>query len=168
MDMDKIRSFARGDISANELRAYLNDDDNIPELEDEEFLQECSNIAMGLIIQGEMLDESGDIFDSTINETYSELHNYLVGQGIMNEASISITNPKINYVRLNKQAQIARLTKIVTLKLARKANSPFFKKYKIAMAMKKKNMGEMDKLFGARASRIDKQIWLKTARNGKV
>ena len=170
MSFGAIRDFARGKIGASDLRATLNesalDDDEF--LTDEEFIQECTALIQGMIIQGEMLDEAADVMDEMVNEAAAELGGYMVGQGIINEASININNPRVNYVRLNRQAQINRLEKIITLKMGRKAKHPAFKKYKLAMALKKKNMAEMHKLYGVRANRLAKQMYAKIAKNKKI
>ncbi len=170
MDMSTLRGLAKGTISTSDARRAMNENyqPTAAEIaEDNEIIQECTDLGMGIILQGELLD-GGDQYDAAVNESCVELRDYLVGQGVINESSISITNPKMNYVRLNKQAQINRLKRIITLKLARKASRPAFKKYKIGMAMKRSNMDIMDKEFGQRAERLAKQAWQELSKKGKV
>ena len=166
-NLKNLRAFARGAISESALQE-MNDANEPFDLEDEEFMAECVAAATPLYIQYEILGESADAMDEAAVETFSRLQNYMVGQGLISEAAVSITNPKINIVHLNKQAQINRLTKIITLKLARKAGSKNYKKYKLGLQIKKVNMEAMTKSYGQKASRLAKQAWSKLQKQPKV
>jgi hypothetical protein len=87
----------------------------------------------------------------------------------MSEAATpSLSNKKINIVRLNKQAQINRLTSIITLKMARKAGSKNYTKYKMGQKIKKTNMEEMRKKYGDRAARLSKKLFAKLQKSHKA
>lgn len=166
-NLSSLRAFARGDINESALQEMQ--DANEPfELEDEEFMAECVAAAVPLYIQYELMSEQAESIVEATTQTYARLQNYLVGQGIISEAAVSIANPRINIVHLNKQAQINRLYKVITLKLARRANSKSYKKYKIALKIKKANMEAMIKQFGSKASRLAKQAWAKLSRQPKT
>ena len=94
---------------------------------------------------------------------------YLIGQGLMDEASaIHISNPKLNVVHLNKQAQINRMRSIIILKMGRKSNDKAYKKYKLGQKIKKANMEELRKKFGAKADRLAKKLWARTQKSAKI
>ena len=121
------------------------------------------------MIQGMILGETADELDESVKNAVLTLQDYFVGQGMISEAAtVSISNPKINIVRMNKQAQIKRLTSIITLKMGRKANHKAYKKYKLGQKIKKTNMEELRKLYGAKAERLAKKLWARTKKSGKV
>lgn len=172
-ELKNLRDFARGTINETELRRNLTTDADIEEYEnDEAFMQECTDLCMPTMIQMMMNESMEDIFESMDEATaqaYITVQNYLIGQGIISEAaSVHINNPKLNVVHLNKQAQIKRLTTIITLKMARKAGHKSYKKYKMGQKIKKVNMEEMRKLYGAKAERLAKKLWAKTRKSSKV
>ena len=124
---------------------------------------------MAQMIQGMILGETADELDESVKNAVLTLQDYFVGQGMISEAAtVSISNPKINIVRMNKQAQIKRLTSIITLKMGRKANHKAYKKYKLGQKIKKTNMEELRKLYGAKAERLAKKLWARTKKSGKV
>ena len=138
-------------------------------LNDETFMQECMGACMPTMLQMMLMDESADRLDENVRDAFITVHSYLAGQGIISEASaVHINNPRINVVHLSKQAQINRLTSIITLKMGRKANHKAYKKYKLGQQIKKKNMEELRKLYGAKAERLAKKLWLKSAKSAKV
>lgn len=165
---DALRKLAKGSISTSDARRAINEntEPTLAELEqDEDILMECTDIGLGFVLQSEMFGEEDD---RAIDECGSELRDYLVGQGVINESTISINNPRMNYVRLNKQAQINRLRKIIIIKLGRKNKRPAFKKYRIGIMLKKTNMEILEKEFGKRAESLAKKVWQNTAKKGKV
>lgn len=164
MSFKSMREFARGMIDENVYQSQT-EAENAFELTDEE-MNEAVRIAMPMYVQSKMLEDES--IDECVSETYARLMNYLEGQGIITEASISISNPKINVVHLNKDAQIKRLSKIFTLKMARKANSKYYKKYKLGIQIKKTNMDAMVRQFGQKADRMAKQAWQQLSRQPKV
>lgn len=170
--MEMLRGVASGrlDESALQSAAQTNTDDNIDEYEaDTKFMQECTADCLGLMIQGMILGESADELDENVKNAILTLQDYFVGQGLIDEAAtVSISNPKINVVHLNKQAQIKRLSTIITLKMGRKANHKAYKKYKLGQKIKKTNMEELRKLYGAKAERLAKKLWQRTQKSGKV
>ena len=147
-------------------------DEDLAEYEmDEDFMQECTQALMPSLIQEMMLESviDPDSLDENVKNAYFTLQNYFVQQGLISEAAtISISNPKINVVRLNKAAQIKRLKTIITLKMGRKANHKAYKKYKLGQKIKMVNREELDRVFGAKAERLAKKLWLKTKKNAKV
>ena len=147
-------------------------DEDLMEYEmDEDFMQECTAAIMPSLIQTMMMESVVDLdtLDENVKNAYVTLQNYFVQQGLISEAAtVSISNPKINVVRLNKTAQIKRLTTIITLKMGRKNNHKAYKKYKLGQKIKKTNMEELRKIYGAKAERLAKKLWLKTRKNSKV
>lgn len=174
-NFDNLRKFAQGQITSTALQESMQTsmqdvDDDISMFEDDpKFMQECSALVLGTVIQGMMLGENADKLDEATQNAIEQLKGYFVGQGIIDEAAtIKITNPKINVVHLSKAAQIKRLTTIVTLKMARKQNHKAYKKYKLGQKIKKTNMEEMRKAFGAKAERLAKKLWARNQKSGKV
>ena len=147
----------------------VNDADLEEYLSDETFMQECMGACMPTMLQMMLMDESADALDENVKNAFVTVQDYLVGQGIISEASaVHINNPRINVVHLSKQAQINRLTSIITLKMGRKANHKAYKKYKLGQQIKKKNIEELRKLFGAKAERLAKKLWQKSQKSAKV
>lgn len=166
--LKNLRDLANGRINEDTYNAIVNDDpEDLSEYEDdEEFIQECMAYVYPAMMQAEILGESSD---EAIIEAYLACQDYLIGQGMISEAAaVPITNPKINVVRLNKAAQINRLTTIITLKMARKDNAKSYQKYKLGQKIKKTNMEEMRKRYGAKAERLAKKLWEKSRKSGKV
>ncbi|MCM1295206.1 MAG: hypothetical protein NC311_06665 [Muribaculaceae bacterium] len=173
LSMKGMRDFASGKIDESAMQASITTDADISEYEnDKQFMDECTALCMPTFIQMMMDEACGDLYDvmdEATKEAFATVQNYLVAQGIISEAAtVSISNPKINVVRLNKQAQIARLTTILTLKMGRKANHKAYKKYKLGQKIKKDNMEQLRKIFGAKAERLAKKLWAKTRKNNKV
>lgn len=166
--LKNLRAFASGQINESTLSELNGNDEGYDFENDEEFIQECMNVCMPTMISM-MLMENADELDESVRNACITLNDYLVGQGIISEAAtVSLSNPKINVVRLNKQAQISRLTTIITLKMARKDNVKAYQKYKLGQKIKKTNMEEMRKRYGAKAERLAKKLWKKTKSNGKI
>lgn len=162
-----LRDFANGIIDESALNA--NDEADVLELEnDEEFMQECMALCIGTILQSEIMDESAERLDEATRDAFIKVQEYMVGQGMLSESAVTISNPKINVVHLNKEAQINRLRKILILKMARKDNSKNYKKYKLGQQLKKTNMFDMDKRYGNKAAILAKKLWAKTKKSGKI
>lgn len=164
-----VRDFASGVIDEAALEATTDTDlDDIEE--DEEFIQECMALVVPTVIQTELIGESAcAALDEAAVECMQRLADFYVGQGMLSEAAaVSITNPKVNFVRLNKEAQIKRLSKILTLKMARRDNQKSYKKYKIGQHLKKTNMAEMVKRYGTKADQLAKKLWAKTHKGNKL
>lgn len=167
--LENLRAFAAGRLDESALQESMNPDLGTDFENDEEFMQECMGACIGTILLGEILGENADTLDEDVQKAVVTLQDYLVGQGMMSEAAtVSVSNPKINVVRLNKQAQINRLTTIITLKMARKDNVKAYQKYKLGQKIKKTNMEDMRKRYGAKAERLAKKLWAKTKKSGKV
>lgn len=163
-----LRDFAQGRINETCFKEGCEpEDDSIEEYEkDEEFIQECMSFVVPAMLQNEFISENAD---ELLEAAYMGVQNYLIGQGMLSEAAaITVKNPKINVVRLNKNAQIRRLTTIITLKMARRDNIKPYQKYKLGQKIKKANMAEMMKRYGAKAERLAKKLWMKTQKSGKV
>lgn len=168
--LSMFRKFGTGRIDESTMKANVNQDsDDISMYEsDPQFMQESMAIALPIIIQGWLTEDSAEAMDENVKEAFITCQNYLAGQGLLSEAAVSISNPKINVVRLNKNAQISRLTSILTLKMGRKANHKAYKKYKLGQKIKKANMEELRKIYGAKAERLAKKLWAQTKKNNKV
>lgn len=165
--LKNLRAFAQGTLSESAL-GEINKD--IPDFEDdEEFIQECMNDVAPILMQMMVLEETADQMDEATQAAFIKVQDYMINNGIITEAaSVRITNPKINVVHLNKQAQINRLTTILTLKMARKAKSKNYTKYKLGQKIKKTNMEEMRKKFGNKAAQLSKKLWTRMQRDSKV
>lgn len=154
--LKNLRAFANGQI--NESALQIEDTEGYDFENDEEFIQECMTACLPQMIQMELMDESADELDEDVKEAFLKVRDYFVGQGLMSEAAISINNPKVNYVRLNKQAQMKRLTSIISLKMARKDKIKAFSKYKLGQKIKKENMAIILQRYGSKAERIAKKL----------
>lgn len=145
-------------------------DMSVEELEnDTEFMQECVALLAPTVLQYEIMSESFEELDEATKEAFMKVQDYFVGQQMMNEAqTVRITNPKINVVHLNKFAQMARLSTIITLKMARKNNDKCYTKYKMGQKIKKENMAKMKQKYGAKSDRLAKKLWAQIAKSRKA
>ena len=140
---------------------------------DELFMQECTAACMPTMLQMMAMGEAatalddddvidnmsaGAKLDEAVTSSAKMLQNYLEGQGLVEAAAVNVNNPKINVVRLNKQAQISRLKSIIEIKMARKANHKSYKKYKIGRKIVKENRAIMDRTYGQKAERLAKKL----------
>ena len=168
--LSNIRESMDGNLDETVLQnESVNDADLEEYLNDETFMQECMGACLPTMLQMQLMGESADQLDESVKETFATVHGYLAGQGILSEASaVHINNPRINVVHLSKQAQINRLTSIITLKMGRKANHKAYKKYKLGQKIKKKNMEELRRAYGSKAERLAKKLWLKSSKSAKV
>lgn len=168
--LSSFRNYGAGKINESALAANNVPDDDIREYEeDEQFMQEATAICLPMMIQGMLMEDAADAMDESVKEAFATIQNYMVGQGLISEAAtVSLSNPKINIVRMNKDAQISRLTSIFILKMGRKAGHKAYKKYKLGQKIKKTNMEELRKIYGAKAERLAKKLWAKTRKNNKV
>lgn len=165
--LSSLRDFAKGKIN----ESMLNDDmqDKGFDFEnDEAFIQECMTDCIGLIMQTELMDESVfDTLDEDTQEAFMKVMNYMANNGMIDEAAVSLNNPKISVVRMSKQAQMKRLTSIIALKMARKTNMKQYKKYKLGQKIKKENFNAIMQRFGDKAGRLAKKLVMQ-AKKGKV
>lgn len=168
--IENLRGFMNGSISESALQSGIITDDDIAEYEnDQEFMQEATAACMPTMLQMMLMDETAESLDEAVVSTFLASQDYLIGQGLIDEAAaVHISNPKLNVVHLNKQAQINRLATILTLKMGRKNNHKAYKKYKLGQKIKKMNMAELRKLYGAKAERLAKKLWQKTQRSAKL
>lgn len=135
---------------------------------DADFIQECIADAIPIVTSAEIMDEDAEYIETVVNEAVSRLSDYFMAQGLINEApSVPTINKKLNVVHLNKEAQIKRLTKIFTLKLARHKGTAHYKKYKIGTNLRRANMEAMTKQFGSQAERMAKQAYAKLKNHPK-
>lgn len=135
---------------------------------DADFIQECIADAIPIVTSAEIMDEDAEYIESVVNDAVHRLSDYFMAQGLINEApTVPTINKKLNVVHLNKEAQIKRLTKIFTLKLARHKGTTQYKKYKIGTNLRKTNMEAMTKQFGSQAERMAKQTYAKLKNHPK-
>lgn len=168
MAIKEMRDFVDGSIDEAALKEGLTDETDIEEyLGDQNFMSECMDACLPIMVQTMMSDNIMAQLDEDVADAVVTLHDYFVGQGIMDEASVTVNN-RVNVTHLSKAAQIKRLTAIITLKMARRANHRAYKKYKIGQRIKKANRIEMDKIFGNRASKVAKKLWIATHKSGKA
>lgn len=166
--LKNLRAFGRGQLSESALVSLSAPDEGYDFENDQTFMQECAAIALPLYLQT-ALTEGVETMDESTRDAFVKVQDYMVAQGTINEAAtVRISNPKVNVVHLNRQAQIKRLTTIITLKMARKSKSKNYTKYKLGQKIKKSNMEEMRAKFGAKAERLAKKIWQQTQKNNKV
>lgn len=167
--LSNLRAFAQGSMTESALRENTGVDPEYDFENDQEFMQECMETCLPTMMQMMIMDESFEALDEATKDAFIKVSDYMVGQGLISEAAtVSLTNPKINVVRLNKQAQINRLTAIITLKMARKAKSKNYTKYKMGQKIKKTNMEEMTKKYGAKAERLAKKLYQQMKKNPKA
>lgn len=166
MDLKNLRAFAYGEIDESVFNE-IQDADEPFDLEDEEFITECMGIATQLYIQSELFSESAEELNAAVNETYDRLQNYLIGQGMINEASVTV-HKNSNFVLLSPKAQLERLKKIHVLNLARAQKSNDYTKFKIGANLKKTSMMKMVKQFGNRAEKLAKKSWKKISSDAKT
>ena len=167
--LKNMRDFVSGRIDEAALQAALNESDSSIESDydfenDPEFMQECASACMASIIQDMMIDESAL---EDLDEAFLRVKDYLVENGVMTEATVSLSNPKLNVVRLNKQARKKRLTSIIALKMARKENSNDYRKYKVSAKLKKTYFGKILGKYQSKAERLANKLIQQTKR-GKV
>lgn len=162
--LKNLRAFANGQI--NESALHVEDTEGYDFENDEEFIQECMTACLPQMIQMELMDESANELDEDVKEAFLKVRDYFIGQGLMSEAAISINNPKVNYVRLNKQAQMKRLTSIISLKMARKDKIKAFSKYKLGQKIKKENMAIILQRYSSKAERIARKL-MNNMKHGK-
>ena len=168
-DLKNLRAFATGNISESAFRAEGTEADAYDFENDEVFMQECMNACLGTMLSMEILGESADAMDEATKDAFITVHNYLVGQGVISEAAtVNLNNPKVTFVKMSRKAQMNRLTSIITLKMARKAGSPNFKKYKIGMKIKKENMAKMKEKYGKQAEKLAQKLMRSMSKRGKV
>lgn len=171
--LKNMRDFVSGRIDEAALQAALNESDSSIESDydfenDPEFMQECTSACMASIIQDMLIDESAlEDLDEDTKEAFLRVKDYLVENGVMTEATVSLSNPKLNVVRLNKQARKKRLTSIIALKMARKENSNDYRKYKVSAKLKKTYFGKILGKYQSKAERLANKLIQQTKR-GKV
>lgn len=168
--LNKLRKFVEGTLdesAINELKdASVGYDLDGEEISDTE-MQEAAAIGMPVILQAEVMGDICETLEEATEIAYRQLSSYLVGQGYITESAVVSSNPKINYVRLNKQAALKRLEMLYILYLGRKNNDNNYKKYKLACALKKTNRDAMEKKYGTKAAAMAKKHYAAT-KGGKV
>lgn len=168
--LNMMRDYASGKINESALRNRINEGETSAyDFENDEiFMQECADACVPLIIEDMLMDESAlDELDEDVREAFTRVRGYLVENGIMSEATVSLNNPKVSIVRMSKQARKHRLTSIIALKMARKENSNAYKKYKLGQKIKKENFATIIQKYGSKAERLADKLLRKT-KNGKV
>lgn len=166
--MENLRAFAQGIVDESAIKAQ-EDTDGYDFENDEEFIQECMNACLPLMVQNALMEDTGDAMDENTREAFQTVAEYFAGQGLISESAVPrITNQKINVVHLSKMAQLKRLTSIITLKMARKDNNVNFKKYKMGCKIKKDNMSKMKDKYGSKAEKLAKKLMARMSKHGKV
>lgn len=169
--LNAMRDFAAGKINESVLRgqvAETNTDSGYDFENDEMFMQECADACVPLIIEDMLMDESSlENLEEDVREAFLRVKGYLVENGVMSEATVSLSNPKVTVVKMSKAARKNRLTSIIALKMARKDNSNAYKKYKLGQRIKKENFSTIMSKYGAKAERLANKLIMKT-KKGKV
>lgn len=182
--IESMRQFVNGDISREELNeaymtnpndyeakgyvAYKDDDWE----KDECFMAECNEACLPTFLMMELMENAYDIdldiMDEEVSDAFMKVHDYMVGQGLITETTMNINNPKVTFVKLSKKAQIQRLATIIALKMARKNKDPKYKKYKIAVRLKRAMKNDILSKHGKKAERIATKLWNQNKKNRKV
>lgn len=176
--LNSLREFARGNITQEELNeAYMTDRrdyealDTVAYEDDPEFVKECNEACLPTFLMMELMENAYDIdldvMDEEVSDAFMKVHDYMVGQGLISEATMNINNPKVTFVKLSKKAQIQRLTTIIALKMARKNNDPKYKKYKLGSKIRKENREDIMKRYGQKASKLATKLWQQNKKNRK-
>ena len=170
--LKNMRDFVAGKIDEATLLGSVNNSINEePDYDfenDPEFMQECADILMPSIIQDMLMDESAlEELDEDVRDAFLRVRGYLVENGIMSEATVSLNNPRVTFVRLGRDARKKRLTSIIALKMARKEKTNDFKKYKLGIKIKKENFAKIMQKYGSKAERLAHKLIMQTKR-GKV
>lgn len=154
--------------AASQNETFDLDGDELDEAAMEQLLAESARAMAPMFLQYEILGEATiNAVENAAVSAYKELEGYLSAQGIQ-EAAAPVINPRMNVVHLNRQALMNRYRARMILTLARRANTSEFKKYKMAIAMKKENFQKMSAKYGSQADRLTKQYFARMKRNGKV
>lgn len=163
MNYNSLRNFISGETD-NLNEAFDNPETMELSAEDEQLIDETLREVMPILIADDIMLEAMESSEAIYNETMGTLESYLRSQDLLSE-SFSMSNPKKNYVRLNKFAIIERLRSILILKLARKNKDKNFKKYKIGTKIKRSSFKNMETRYGAKAGMMAKKIYAK--KNGR-
>lgn len=177
--LQSLREFARGEITQDQFNeAYMTDRkdyealDTVAYEDDPEFVKECNEACLPTFLMMELMENAYDIdldvMDEEVSDAFMKVHDYMVGQGLISEASINLNNPKITFVKLSKKAQIERLKTIISLKMARKNNDPKYKKYKISAKLKKTCLGDIKNKYGQKAEKLAIKLWRQNQKNRKL
>lgn len=176
--LNSLREFARGNITQEELNeAYMTDRrdyealDTVAYEDDPEFVKECNEACLPTFLMMELMENAYDIdldvMDEEVSDAFMKVHDYMVGQGLISEATMNINNPKVTFVKLSKKAQIQRLTTIIALKMARKNNDPKYRKYKIGSKIRKECRQSILDKYGSKASKLSVKLWRQNQKNRK-
>lgn len=177
--LNSLREFARGNITQEELNeAYMTDRrdyealDTVAYEDDPEFVKECNEACLPTFLMMELMENAYDIdldvMDEEVSDAFMKVHDYMVGQGLISEATMNINNPKVTFVKLSKKAQIERLSTIISLKMARKNKDPKYKKFKLGSRIRKENREAIKAKYGQRASKLAQKLWNQNRKNRKV
>ena len=127
--LKNMRDFVAGKIDEATLlgsvNSSINEEPDYDFENDPEFMQECADILMPSIIQDMLMDESAiESLDEDVRDAFIRVRGYLVENGIMSEATVSLNNPRVTFVRLGRDARKKRLTSIIgSTSAARMASS---------------------------------------------
>lgn len=163
-----LRELSESTGNADDLK--LKFDDDTTEFEaDEQFMQECMAACLPTMVQMMIMDEDAEAMDEATREAFVKVNDYFVGQGIIDEAaSVNLSNPKVTFIKMGRDAQIHRLSTIITLKLARRDSNKAYKKYKVATKLKKENMAILKQRYGAKADKLAKKLYQKLLKSKKA
>lgn len=167
--INDLRDFANGRINESTLANRMTPKADYDFESDDAFMQECMGDCLPTILQMELMDEAAvEAIDEDVKEAFLTVQNYLIENGMMDEAAaIPVGNPKITVVRMSREAQKKRLTSMIALKMARKANMKQYKKYKIGQKIRKENFSQIMDRFGQKAERLANKL-IQQSRKGKV
>lgn len=178
--IESLRQFANGTINESQLAdAYMTDREQYEALgtvaydyeSDDKFMEECNEACLPTFVMMDLMENAYgidmDVMDEEVSDAFMKVHDYMVGQGYLSEASVNINNPKVTFVKMSKQAQIERLTTIISLKMARHNKDPKYKKFKVASILKRKSRDDIKSKYGARARKIATKLWQQNKKNKK-
>ena len=177
--LDALRDYAAGRIDESAYLSRTNGDpwgggdEYLGELEeDAEFMSECYDAALPLVLESMVLGDLPEDLDESVRDAIFTLQGYLIENGMLTEATASdLKNKRVSVVKMSIQAQINRLSTIICIKMGRKKKTKEYKKYKFALKIKKTNLAKMKSMFGwkdGRARKMAVKIWRVLYKNKKV
>ena len=167
MKIGMMRDFIEGKNDGTILTESISNQPDVFTEADEQRMNETLAEVMPFLIADDIILEAYEKGETVFQEAMTELQSYLKSNGLLSE-SFAMSNPKKNYVRLNKMAIIERLRSILIIKLARKNNDKNYKKYKIGTKIKRNAFKAMDTRWGAKAGPMAKKIFQNKSKKNRI
>lgn len=170
-----LRGFADGSIDESALAGAVNQESGEDWTLNEKFMQECMSACLP-VMTAMAIDEdiSGDPFDLSddddetgeyLVEAYVTLQNYLLGQGLLDEAAIAVPrngNPaklKKSIMMLDKKARFNWFVSMISMRLAKAKNDSLFKKYSMVCKARRNYKENLLKKYKSQALPVAKRLY---------